>query len=171
MPIRMGAAACVLGALGIVAGGGAQAQGGPGKVGFVATERLYGESKRAKAADARIAAEFSGRDKANQAMVASLKKLTDAFEADAPALREPERTRRARELLDLDKEVQRKQTAYRDDLLHRKDEERAQIAERASALIARIAEQENIDIVLFRDVLWTRPGVDITDKIIRQLDQ
>ena len=33
------------------------------------------------------------------------------------------------------------------------------------------AGQENIDIVLFRGVLWTRPGVDITDKIIRLLDQ
>lgn len=150
---------------------GAQAQGGPGKVGFVATERLYAESKLAKAVDARIMADFSRRDQANHELFARLKRLTDKFDADAAALSAPERTRRARELLDLDKELQRTQTAYRDDLEHRKDQERALIAQKASPLIGKLAEQEKIDIVLFRDVLWTRPGVDITDKIIRLLDQ
>ena len=105
----MGAVAFALGLLALGAGGGAQAQGGPGRVGFVATERLYAESKLAKAADARIAAEFSGRDKANQEMFARLKKLSEKFDADAPDLAEPERTRRAREVLDLDKEMQRKE--------------------------------------------------------------
>lgn len=165
--ITIGAVATALALL----AGAVQAQGGPGKVGFVATERLYAESKLARAVDARIMADFSRRDKANQEMFARLKRMTDKYDADAPTLAEAERTRRARELLDLDKEVQHAQTAYRDDLEHRKDEERALIAQQASALIAKLAEQEKIDIVLFRDVLWTRPGVDITDKIIRLLDQ
>jgi len=36
-----------------------------------------------------------------------------------------------------------------------------------AALIDNVAAQEKIDIVPFRNVLWTRPGVDITDNIIR----
>ena len=36
-----------------------------------------------------------------------------------------------------------------------------------AALTANVAAQKKIDIVRFRDVLWTRPGVDITDNIIR----
>lgn len=155
-----------LGLLALGAAAGAQAQ----SVGIVATERLYAESKLAKAADVRIAAEFSGRDKSNQEMYARLKKLSDKFHAEASGLAEPERTRRAREVLDLDKEMQRQDLSYRDDLVHRKSEERARIAERAFMLIGRIAEQEKIDVV-FRDALWSRPGIDITDKIIKQLDQ
>jgi len=147
------------------------AQGGPGRVGFVATERLYADSKLAKSIEARITADFAKRDKSNQELFARLKRLTEKFDSDTEALGEAERTRRAREVLDLDKEVQRKQTGFRDDLEHRKDEERALIAQKAAALIGKVAEQEKIDIVLFRDVLWTRPGVDITDKIIRLLDQ
>jgi outer membrane protein len=54
--------------------------------------------------------------------------------------------------------------------VQRKSEEQAQFAEKAHALIVRVAQQEKIDIVLFRDVLWTRPDNDITDKIIKQLD-
>jgi outer membrane protein len=155
----------------LAAAAGAAAQGGPGRVAFVATERLYTDSKMAKAADARIAAEFSGRDKANQEMLARLKKLTDKFELDAATLADPERTRRVREVLDLDKEVQRKQMAFRDDLVHRRNEERAAIADRAAILIGQVAQQEKIDVVLIRDVLWTRPANDITEKIIRQLDK
>jgi outer membrane protein len=155
----------------LAAAAGAWAQGGPGRVAFVATERLYTDSKMAKAADVRIAAEFSGRDKANQEMLVRLKKLSDKFELDAPALADAERTRRVREVLDLDKEVQRKQLAFRDDLVHRRNEERAAIADRAAILIGQVAQQEKIDVVLIRDVLWTRPANDITEKIIRQLDK
>lgn len=167
---RLAALGMALG-LALMAATGAQAQGGPGRVAFVATERLYTDSKLAKAADARITAEFSGRDKANQEMLTRLKKLSDKFELDASTLADADRTRRLREVLDLDKEVQRKQLAFRDDLVHRRNEERARIADRAAVLIGQVAQQEKIDIVLIRDVLWTRPANDITDKIIRQLDK
>ncbi len=149
----------------------AHAQGGPGRVAYVATERLYTDSKLAQAADVRITAEFSKRDKANQDMLARLKKQSDQFDAESPSLADAERTRRVRELLDLDKELQRKQLAFRDDLVHRRNEERARIAEKAATLIGQVAEREKIDVVLVRDVLWTRPSNDITDKILKQLDQ
>lgn len=164
-------AALALGLGLLAAAAGAQAQGGPGRVAFVATERLYTDSKLAKAADVRITAEFSGRDKANQEMLGRLKKLSEKFELDAAALTDVDRTRRVREVLDLEKEVQRKQLAFRDDLVHRRSEERARIADKAAVLIGQVAQQEKIDIVLIRDVLWTRPANDITDKIIKQLDK
>ena len=168
---KIGALAIGLGLLASGAAPAALAQAGSGRIAFVATERLYAESKLAKAADVRIAAEFSGREKANQEMVARLKKLSDKFDAEAPGLAEPERTRRAREVLDLDKEMQRKELSYREDLMQRKNEERARIAETAYTLIGQIAEQEKIDVVLFREALWTRPSIDITDKILKRLDQ
>jgi outer membrane protein len=155
-------------ALGLLAA--AQAQAGTGRVGYVATERLYAESKAAKAADARIEAEFSGREKANRELFERLKKMSDKFAADAPGLSDTERTRRRREVMDLDKEMRRSDQAFRDDLYQRKNEERARIAERAYALIGQLAEQEKYDVV-FRDALWSRPGIDITDQIIKRLDQ
>lgn len=169
--LRIRLAAAMLGVAALGAGSGALAQGGPGRIGYVAIERLYAASNTAKAADARIAAEFSGRNKANQEMFARLKKLSEKYEAEAASLPEPERTRRAREVLDLDKEMQRKETVYHDDLAQRKSEEQALFSEKAHVLIGQVAQQEKIDIVLFRDVLWTRAGIDITDKIIKRLDQ
>jgi outer membrane protein len=166
----MGALACALAVAAFGAAGAAKAQGGPGRIGYVAIERLYADSRAARAADARIATEFSGRKKANQETLARLKQLSEKFDADAPGLAEPERLRRRREVLDLDKEIQRKAAAFHDDLLQRKGEEQAVFAAKASRLIGQVAQQEKIDIVLFRDVLWARPDNDITDKIIKQLD-
>jgi outer membrane protein len=167
----IGALAAGLGLLALAAAGAAQAQGGSARVGFVSIERLYVESKPARAADARLKAEFASRAKASQELFTRLKGLTEQYEADEPQLLGAELIRRRREVEDLEKEAWRARTAYHDDLLQRTGQERGSIAARAQLLSGQIAQQENIDIVLFRDVLWMRPGVDITDKIIRQLDQ
>ena len=59
--------------------------GGASRIGFIFTERLMTDSKMAKAADAKIEAEFSRRQKANKDMLARLKTLSEKLDADAPA--------------------------------------------------------------------------------------
>jgi outer membrane protein len=139
------------------------------RVAFVATERLMTESKLAKAADAKIEAEFSRRDKSINEQIANVRALSEKFEQDAPKLSDLDRTRRARELMDLDKDVQRKQREFREDLMQRKNEERANIAQKAFKIIEMIAEQEKLDLVLY-EAGWHNPRIDITDKILKHLD-
>jgi outer membrane protein len=148
----------------------AQAQQAPSRIGFVFTERLMTESKLAKAADARIENEFSKRDKVNMELLARLKSLSDKFDTEAPKMGEAERTKRARELLDMEKEVQRAQREFREDLMQRKSEERAIIAQKAYKIIEQIAEQEKLDIVL-QESAWSSPRIDITEKILKILDK
>lgn len=152
------------------AGAQAQAQGGASRIGFIFTERLMTDSKMAKAADAKIESEFSKRQKANKDMLARLKTLSEKLDADAPALIEPERTRRYREVAELEKDVQRTQREFDEDLLQRKSEERAAIAQKAFKLIEQIAEQEHLDVVL-QESAWSSPRIDITDKVIKLLDK
>lgn len=151
----------------------AQAQTAPNalsRIGFVFTERLMTDSKLAKAADAKIEAEFSKRQKAIKDMLSRLKSMSEKFDADNAGLVEPERTRRYRELAELEKDVQRTQREYNEDLLQRKSEERANIAQKAYKLIEQIAEQEQLDVVL-QESAWSSPRIDITDKIIKLLDK
>jgi outer membrane protein len=148
----------------------AQAQMAPSRIGFVFTERLMTESKMAKAADAKIQAEFSKRQKTTEEMVAKFKQMSEKFDADAPRLTDIERTRRARELFDMEKDVQRMQREFQEDLFQRKSEERAAIAQKAYKLIEQIAEQEKLDAVL-QEAAWSSPRIDITDKILKQLDK
>jgi outer membrane protein len=142
----------------------------PSRIGFVFTERLMTDSKLAKAADVKIEAEFSRRQKSNKDMLARLKTLSEKLDADAPSLVEPERTRRYREVSDLEKDVQRTQREFNEDLLQRKSEERANIAQKAYKLIEQIAQQEQLDVVL-QESAWSSPRIDITDKVIKLLDK
>jgi outer membrane protein len=149
----------------------AQAQNNaPSRIGFVFTERLMTESKLAKTADARIEAEFSKRQKAIKDMLSRLKSMSEKFDADNASLAEPERTKRYREVAELEKDVQRTQREFNEDLLQRKSEERANIAQKAYKLIELIAEQEHLDVVL-QESAWSSPRIDITDKIIKLLDK
>jgi len=140
------------------------------RIGIVITERLMTESKLAKAADAKIQTEFMARQKSNEELVARFKTLSQKFDADAPRLSDADRTRRAREVFDMEKDVQRTQRDYQEDLFQRKSEERANIAQKAYKLIEQIAEQEHLDIVL-QEAAWSSPRIDITDKVIKLLDK
>jgi len=148
----------------------AQSQMGTGRIGFVATERLMSESKMAKTADARIQAEFSKRQKVVEETVTKLKQMSEKFDGEAAGLNDVERTRRARELLNMEKDVQRMQREFQEDLMQRKNEERAAIATRAYKIVEQVAEQEKLDAVL-AEAAWSSPRIDITDKVLKLLDK
>jgi len=148
----------------------AHAQSAPSRIGFVYTERLMTESKAARQADEKIQAEFSKRQKQLEEMVKRYKTSREKFDEDAPKLNDIDRTRRTRELLDMEKDVQRMQREFNEDLIQRKNEERTAIAQRAFKLIEQVAEQEHLDVVL-QESIWTSSRIDITDKILKLLDK
>ena len=142
----------------------------PSRIGFVYTERLMTESKLAKAADAKLQAEFSKRQKQLDDAVQKYKQSREKFDDEAPKLSDVDRTKRTRELLDMEKDVQRMQREYNEDLFQRKNEERAAIAQKAYKLIEQVAEQDHLDVVL-QEAIWTSPRIDITDRILKLLDK
>ncbi len=148
----------------------ASAQSGMSRIGFVYTERLMTESKLAKEADAKLQSEFSKRQKQLDDAVQKYKVSREKFDDEAPKLSDVDRTKRTRELLDMEKDVQRMQREYNEDLFQRKNEERAAIAQKAYKLIEQVAEQEHLDVVL-QEAIWTSPRIDITDRILKLLDK
>jgi outer membrane protein len=77
---------------------------------------------------------------------------------------------RKRELADLDKEFQRKQREFREDLNQRRNEELAGVLERTNRVIKQIAEAEKYDIV-FQEAVYISPRIDITDKVLKALNK
>jgi outer membrane protein len=147
-----------------------QNQAFPGRIGFVYTERLMTDSKLAKHADEKIQAEFSKRQKQVDELVKRYKSAREKFDEDAPRMSDIDRTRRTREVLDMEKDVQRMQREFNEDLLQRKNEERAAIASKASKIIEQVAEQEHLDIVL-QEGIWISSRIDITDRVLKLLDK
>ena len=140
------------------------------RVAFVSAERVLREAAPAKAATLKIEQEFSKRDKDLQEMAARLKTMSDKLDKDAAVLSDSDRTKRQRELADLDKDFQRKQREFREDLNQRRNEELAIVLERVTKVIKQIAEQEKYDMV-FQEAAYFSPRVDITDKVLKALSK
>ena len=100
------------------------------KAGFVNTDRLFREANAAKAAQSKLEQEFSKREKELVDMGNTLKSASEKFERDAPTMAESQRQARQRQLVDQDREFQRKRREFQEDLSARKNEELAQVLER-----------------------------------------
>ncbi len=142
---------------------------GPVKIGFVNTERIFRDASPAKAAQAKIESDFKRRDTELQDMANRLRNLSEQLDKESAVLSESDRSRRQRELSDLDKEFQRKRREFQEDLNQRRNEELSQILERANRVIKQIAEQEGYDLII-QEAVVVSPRVDITDKVLKALN-
>ncbi|WP_343584147.1 OmpH family outer membrane protein [Herbaspirillum sp.] len=154
-------------AAGLMSFSAAHAQEGS-KIAFVSTERIFREAAPAKAAQSKLEQEFAKRDRELQDMAARLKAQSDKLDKDATVLSDSDRAKRQRDLSDLDKEFQRKQREFREDLNQRRNEELAVVLERTNKVIRQIAEAEKYDIV-FQEAVYASKRIDITDKVLKEL--
>jgi outer membrane protein len=139
------------------------------RVGFVNTDRIFREANTAKAAQVKLEQEFSRREKELTDIGNNLKTLSDKFEREAPTLSEAQRSQRQKQLVDQDREFQRKRREFQEDLNARKNEELQQVLERANKVVKQVAEAEKYDVVL-QEAVYINPKHDITDKVIKALN-
>jgi outer membrane protein len=140
-----------------------------GKLGFVNTERILRDAVPAQRAQKKIEAEFQKRDQELAKIAEQLKRMQDDLDRNSVTMGEAQRRNREREFADLNRDFQRKQREFREDLNQRRNEELAQVVELANRVIRQIAEQEKFDII-FQDAVFASPRIDITDKVIKALD-
>ena len=139
------------------------------KIGYVNTERVLRDSAPAMRALKKLEAEAQRREQDLAKMAEQLKRLQEDLEKNSVTMTETQRRNREREFGDLNREFQRKQREFREDLNQRRNEELAQIVELGNRVIRQIAEQEKFDII-FQDAVFASPRIDITDKVIKALE-
>ena len=139
------------------------------RIGYVSGERVLRESIPAKAAQAKLEAEFSKREKDIAEIASRLKASSEKLEKEAPTLSESERGRRQRDLVEQDREFQRKRREFQEDLTQRKNEELASVVERANKVMKQIFDTEQYDLII-QEAVFAGPKIDITDKVIKALN-
>jgi outer membrane protein len=140
------------------------------KIGYVHTERVFRESQLAVKAQKKLEQEFSKREQDIQKQVKQARELQSSLEKESLTLSESDKTRRERELANLNREIQRSQREFREDLNMRKNEEFAAVHERARKIINEIAEREKYDLIL-EQVVYAGSKVDITERVLKALDR
>jgi outer membrane protein len=139
------------------------------KIGYVNSDRILREANPAKAAQAKLEAEFGKREKDLADQGNRLKAAADKFDKEQQTLSEAEKGRRQRDLVDQDREFQRKRREFQEDLNQRKNEELASVIERANKVIKQIFDSEKYDLIL-QDAIHSSARVDITKKVIDALN-
>ena len=145
-------------------------QSGGSKFGFVHTERILRDSAPAMRAQKQIEAEFQKRDRELAGIADQLKRMQAELDKDAMTMSETQRRAKEREFGELNREFQRKQREFREDLNQRRNEELAQVVEAANRIIRQIAEQEKFDIIFQEMPAYVSPRIDITEKVIKALE-
>ncbi len=139
------------------------------KVGIVNLDRIFREANTAKAAQAKLEQEFSKREKELNDIASQLKALSEKFEREAPTLAESQRASRQKQLVDQDRDFQRKRREFQEDLNARKNEELQQVIERANKVVKALAESEKYDLIV-QEAVYVNPKHDITDKVLKSLN-
>ena len=137
------------------------------KIGFVNIQRIVRDAPAAIKAARKLDQDFGRRD-------AELRKLAQDIQARQDALRtasslsQSARAAKERELVELQRDYQRKGEQFQEDLNVRQNEENAALIERANNAIRQIATSENYDVIL-QDAVAVGDRIDITDKVIKPL--
>ena len=154
---------------GVISCSASLAQAQEFKMGFVNTERIFREAASAKQAQAKLEQEFSKREKELVDAGNTLKAASEKLEREAPTLSESQRNARQKQLVEQDRDFQRKRREFQEDLNARKNEEQQVVVERANRAVKQVAESDKYDVI-FQEAVYVNPKHDITDKVIKALN-
>jgi outer membrane protein len=138
------------------------------KIGAINIQKILADAPQAARAKKKIEKDFEPRDQELQRIAKQLKAMQENIDKNAVTMAESERRAKEREFGDLNREFQRKQREFREDLSQRQNEEMAAIFERVNKIVKQLAEAEKYDII-FQEAAYINPRIDITDKVIKAL--
>ena len=139
-----------------------------GKIGFVNSQKILNEAPQAARAKKKLEKDFEKRDQDLQRIAKQLQGMQENLDKNAVTMAESERRAKEREFGELNRDFQRKQREFREDLSQRQNEETAAIFERVNKVIKQIAEADKYDII-FQEAVYANPRIDITDRVIKAL--
>ena len=139
------------------------------KIGVVQIERIVRDSAPAMRAQKKLEAEFSKREADLAKVGDQLKRMQDELDKDGVTMSEAQRRNKERDFNDLNRDFQRKQREYREDVNQRRNEELSAVIDQANRIIRQIAETEKYDII-FQEAAYANPRIDITDKVIKAME-
>jgi outer membrane protein len=139
------------------------------KVGFVDLAKLSESAPQIKAAQGKIDAEFSSREKELISLQRKLGKQEEKLTKDGAVMSDSERSSLERDILSKRRDLKRSQDEFRDDLNIRKNEMLRQVNIEIGEIIESFARSENYDLIMAQGVMFASDRVDVTDLILKKL--
>jgi outer membrane protein len=152
-----------------ITSGAIQAQGNL-KIGVVSIARLIEQSPQSESVTKKLTDEFGPRQRDIAAMQQRLKTQSETFQRDAPVMGEEERTSLERQIRDGQRELERTQNEYLEDLNLRRNEELGKLQREVVEKAQAYARAQQYDLLLeASNVIFASTAVDITEAVIAVL--
>ncbi len=140
------------------------------KIGVVNVSLLMDRAPQTKAAMDALQEEFAPRQREILAKQTELQEQVEKAQKDASVMSETERRNAEKTVRDLQREVQRLDTEFREDLNLRQNEELAKLQRSILAEVQTYAQAEGYDIVVGDGVLFASTAANITEEVLRAIE-
>ena len=140
------------------------------KIGVVNIQVLMERSPQTKAAMDALQEEFAPRQREFLAKQKEYEELAAKVQKDVAVMGETERRNAEKNMRDLQREVTRLQTEFREDLNLRQNEELGLLQRSLLMEVQNFAAQEGYDLIVGDGVLFASTAVNITEDVLRAVD-
>ena len=140
------------------------------KVGVVNMPILIERAPQTKSAMDALQEEFAPRQREFLAKQKEFEELSTKVQKDLAVMGETERRNAEKNLRDLQREVTRLQTEFREDLNLRQNEELGILQRSILKEVQDYAQQEGYDLVVGDGVLYASAAVNITEEVLRAVE-
>jgi outer membrane protein len=140
------------------------------KIGVVNVSLLMDRAPQTKAAMDALQEEFAPRQREILAKQTELQEQVEKAQKDASVMSETERRNAEKTVRDLQREVTRLDTEFREDLNLRQNEELAKLQRSILGEVQTYAQAEGYDIVVGDGVLFASTAANITEEVLRAIE-
>ena len=140
------------------------------KIGYVNYSELLQQSPDAKVIADALRNEFLPRQRELVALQQSLKAREDKLTKDGATMSEDQRTREDTYIRNGDRELQRKQTEFQDDVNSRRNEELSKLQKSLVEQVQAYAKSQTYDLIIVEGVIYATNAVDITPQVLAMLN-
>lgn len=140
------------------------------KVGVVNVPLLMDRAPQTKAAMDALEEEFAPRQREILAKQKEYQDLSEKVQRDVAVMGETERRNAERDLRDLQREVQRLQTEFREDLNLRRNEELGNLQRALLKEVQDYAQTSGFDLIVGDGVLYASNAINVTELVLRAVE-
>ncbi len=141
------------------------------KIAFVNTEKVVKKSPQSASILKALESEFKKRNDSLLNQRKKLKKLEEKLTKDQAIMSSSEAKNVEQDIRRLRRELNNSSAEFREDLNLRRSEEVNKLLRKISEVVIAIGKREKIDIILSAGVAYANDSVDISDKVLKQLEQ
>jgi len=141
------------------------------KIGYVVVEKVLKEAPQTTVSNKKLEKEFKSRTDGLQKKVKAIQKQEKDYKKNSVTMSESERQKAQKKMQNAKIDIQRIERELREDIDIRRREEIGKLQQQINKSIESLAKKEKYDLILYQGVAYASKGVDITNDLIKALDE